>query len=60
MVELTILFVGISFIAGCINEFLPLEKVKCVLSGRKGRGYVVGAASGGLTPFFSLLLLLGL
>ncbi|MDJ0621998.1 MAG: permease [Desulfocapsaceae bacterium] len=53
MLELTILFVGISFIVGCINEFLPQEKVKRVLSGRKGRGYVVGAALGGLTPFCS-------
>lgn len=53
MVELTILFVGISFIVGCINEFLPQEKVKRVLSGKKGRGYVVGAALGGLTPFCS-------
>lgn len=53
MVELTILFVGISFIVGCINEFLPQEKVKNVLSGRKGRGYLVGAALGGMTPFCS-------
>ena len=53
MIELTILFVGISFLVGCINEFLPQDKVKRVLSGRKGRGYVVGAALGGLTPFCS-------
>ncbi len=53
MVELTILFVGISFIVGCINEFLPQEKVKRLLSGRKGRGYFIGAVLGGLTPFCS-------
>lgn len=53
MVELTVLFIGISFIVGCINEFLPQDKVRRLLSGRKGRGYVVGAALGGLTPFCS-------
>ncbi len=53
MVELTILFIGISFIVGCINEFLPQEKVRRMLSGRKGRGYFVGAVLGGLTPFCS-------
>ncbi len=53
MVELTILFVGISFIVGCINEFLPQDKVKRLLSGRKGKGYFIGAVLGGLTPFCS-------
>jgi uncharacterized membrane protein YraQ (UPF0718 family) len=53
MIELTILFVGISFIVGCINEFLPQEKVRRLLSGRNGRGYFIGAALGGLTPFCS-------
>jgi len=53
MVELTVLFIGISFIVGCINEFLPQEKVKKLLSGRKGRGYLLGALLGGLTPFCS-------
>lgn len=53
MVELTILFVGISFIVGCINEFLPKEKVKKLLSGRNGKGYLIGAVLGGLTPFCS-------
>lgn len=53
MVELTILFVGISFLVGCINEFMPQDKVKRLLSGRKGRGYAIGAALGGLTPFCS-------
>lgn len=51
--ELAILFVGISFLVGLINEFLPKEKVKKWLSSRGGRGYFIGAILGGLTPFCS-------
>ncbi len=53
MIELTVLFVGISFLVGVINEFLPQEKVKHWLSGRRGRGYLIGSLLGGLTPFCS-------
>lgn len=53
MIELTVLFVGISFLVGIINEFLPQEKVKHWLSGRRGRGYLIGSLLGGLTPFCS-------
>ena len=53
MVELTVLFVGISFLVGLINEFLPQDKVKKWLSGRNGRGYLIGSILGGLTPFCS-------
>jgi len=52
MAELAILFVGISFL-GVINEFLPQDKVQRWLSGRNGRGYLIGSALGGLTPFCS-------
>lgn len=53
MVELSVLFVGISFLVGLINEFLPQEKVKHWLSGGNGRGYLIGSLLGGLTPFCS-------
>ncbi|HBH29583.1 MAG: permease [Desulfofustis sp. PB-SRB1] len=53
MVELSVLFVGISFLVGVLNEFLPQEKVKRWLSGRGGRGYFIGSLLGGLTPFCS-------
>ncbi|NNK57925.1 MAG: permease [Desulfofustis sp.] len=53
MAEMAILFVGISFLVGVINEFLPQDKVKRWLSGRHGRGYLVGSILGGLTPFCS-------
>ena len=53
MAEMAILFVGISFLVGVINEFLPQDKVKRWLSGRHGRGYLIGSILGGLTPFCS-------
>lgn len=53
MAELAVLFVGISFLVGVINEFLPQDKVKRWLSGRHGRGYLIGSILGGLTPFCS-------
>ena len=45
MAEMAILFVGISFLVGVINEFLPQDKVKRWLSGRHGRGYLIGSIS---------------
>jgi uncharacterized membrane protein YraQ (UPF0718 family) len=51
--KLVILFIGISFIVGVINEFISAEKVKKLLSARKGRGYMIGAGLGALTPFCS-------
>ena len=53
MAEMAVLFVGISFLVGVINEFLPQDKVKRWLSGRHGRGYLIGSVLGGLTPFCS-------
>ena len=53
MAKMAVLFVGISFLVGVINEFLPQDKVKRWLSGRHGRGYLFGSILGGLTPFCS-------
>lgn len=52
-IEMTLLFIGISFLVGVINEFLPAEKVRNILSARKGHGYIFGAGLGALTPFCS-------
>jgi len=52
-VELAVLFVGISFLVGVINEFVPAEKIKSILSERQGRGYLAGAVLGAITPFCS-------
>lgn len=51
--ELAVLFIGISFIVGAIQEFVPPEKIQALLSARKGRGYFIGAGLGALTPFCS-------
>lgn len=51
--ELAVLFIGISFIVGVIQEFVPAEKIKALLSARNGRGYFIGAGLGALTPFCS-------
>lgn len=53
LIELTLLFIGISFVVGCINQTLPQDKVQKLLAGRNGRGYVIGALLGGITPFCS-------
>jgi len=51
--ELTILFLVISFAVGVINQKLPAEKIQSLLGERKGRGYLVAAGLGALTPFCS-------
>ena len=52
-VELTILFIGISFLVAVLQHYLSPERVKSFLSARNGRGYLVGAGLGALTPFCS-------
>jgi uncharacterized membrane protein YraQ (UPF0718 family) len=49
--ELAFLFVGISFIVSFINQKLPANSVKRVLSGN--RGYSVAVCLGAVTPFCS-------
>lgn len=51
--ELMVLFVGISFLVGVINEFISPDRVKKILSEKRGHGYLVGAGLGALTPFCS-------
>ncbi len=49
--ELALLFVAISFLVSFINQKLPPEKVKQLLSGNRGYGIAVGL--GAVTPFCS-------
>lgn len=52
--ELVILFIGISFLVGLLQAYIPAERVKKALTGRgEGPGNVMGAAFGALTPFCS-------
>ena len=52
-VELTVLFLMISYFVAIINQKLPAEKIQAALGARKGRGYFVAAALGAVTPFCS-------
>ena len=51
--EISILFLVISFLVGVMNQKLPPEKIRSLLSGRKGRGYIMAAGLGAVTPFCS-------
>ena len=51
MVELSLLFVGISTLIGLILEYIPEEKLRRWLSRTGIKGNVIGASIGGLTPF---------
>ncbi|WP_234418417.1 permease [Dongshaea marina] len=51
--ELTILFIAISYLVGVLQEFITPEKIQSILSSRKGKGYVIAALLGSITPFCS-------
>jgi len=52
--ELILLFIGISFLVGLIQEYVPEEKIRSVLANRHPLvGAVLGAIFGALTPFCS-------
>ena len=50
--ELTILFLGISFLVEIINLYINPKKIQKILSSNKG-GYFIASALGSLTPFCS-------
>lgn len=51
--ELTLLFLAISYLVGMLQEFITPQKVQSILSSRHGRGYIVAALLGSITPFCS-------
>ncbi len=51
--ELTVLFLLISYLVGLAQEWMTPEKVQRVLASRHGRGYLLAALMGALTPFCS-------
>ena len=63
-VELIVLFIGITFLVGLIQEYVPDETIKKALGGRhRILGSFLGAGFGALTPFCScstIPLLLGM
>lgn len=52
-VELSLLFIIISYAVALINQKLPAEKIQRLLGGRNGRGYLTAAGLGAITPFCS-------
>lgn len=51
--ELIILFLAISYIVGVLQDFITPEKIQSILSSRNGKGYVIAALLGSITPFCS-------
>jgi len=63
--ELILLFVGITFLVGLLQAYIPEDRVRSVLAGKRQgiAGNVIGAGFGALTPFCScstIPILLGL
>jgi uncharacterized membrane protein YraQ (UPF0718 family) len=51
--ELTILFLAISYLVGVLQLYIPPEKIKSILSSKHGKGYIIAAVLGSITPFCS-------
>ena len=51
--KLTILFLGISYAVGILQEYIPPKKIQTVLSSKNGLGYIFAVFLGAITPFCS-------
>ncbi|WP_394199864.1 permease [Shewanella waksmanii] len=52
-VELTLLFLAISYLVGVLQMYITPAKIQSILSSRNGKGYVIAALLGSITPFCS-------
>ncbi|WP_394230622.1 permease [Shewanella colwelliana] len=52
-VELTLLFLAISYLVGVLQYYTPPSKIEQILSSKKGRGYLIAGFLGAITPFCS-------
>jgi len=52
-VELTFLFLLISYVVGILQEYIPPSKIQSILSGKNGKGYFLAGLLGAITPFCS-------
>ena len=52
-VELTILFLVISYIVGVLQLYIPPQKIQRILSDKNGKGYIIAGFLGAITPFCS-------
>ncbi len=51
--ELTLLFLIINYAVTALQEFVTPTKIQSMLSSRKGKGYIISAFLGAITPFCS-------
>ena len=52
-IELTSLFLLISYMVGVLQHFTPPSRIQSILSGKNGKGYFVAGFLGAVTPFCS-------
>lgn len=52
-VELTALFLIISYLVGVLQQYITPDKIRATLSSKNGRGYFISALLGSITPFCS-------
>ncbi|TRX57839.1 permease [Thalassomonas sp. M1454] len=52
-VELTLLFLLISYLVGVLQEYIPPSKIQSILSSKNGKGYIIASFLGAITPFCS-------
>jgi len=52
-VELTLLFLIISYLVGVMQLYIPPEKIQTILSSKHGKGYIIAGFLGAITPFCS-------
>ena len=52
-VELTVLFLAISYLVGILQVYIPPAKIQVILSGKNGKGYFIAGLLGAITPFCS-------
>jgi len=52
-VELTVLFLVISYIVGVLQLYIPPQKIQRILSDKNGKGYIIAGFLGAITPFCS-------
>ena len=52
-VELTLLFLLISYGVGVLQSYLPPQKIQQLLGAKQGKGYLIAAVLGAITPFCS-------
>ncbi|MGF1708446.1 permease [Enterovibrio baiacu] len=52
-VEITLLFLAISYLVGVLQMYIPPARIRNILSSKNGKGYFMAAFLGAITPFCS-------